>query len=598
MKVMLLFPPNWTPTMPHLALPTLTAFLRQHDVEVVQRDLNQEVFDEILTTEYIREVVERLRREFGAKTNGPSSRHVSPPRELVGWALENGPQLAAEVDDAMAIMRGKRFFDGPVGVRAFLTMIQCLQVASLPFYPASLELSSYTPATSADSSRNLLKGVRDRQHNMFLDIFQRGVIADVEREGPDIVGISIPTLAQMQPGMTLAYLIKDAGLPCHVTVGGPHISMLRDQLPRVPYLFSLIDSAVVFDGEVPLLRLAETLAGNGDLSGVPNLIYAERDGKNTQIHVNARKPPEKIGDLPVPDFHGLRLDRYLAPEPVLPLLTARGCYFGKCAFCNVGYGESESFSQLRAERLVDQMVQLHKEYGVRHIFFADEAITPRNLRHISPLLESLGAPVHWGGCVRFERVITKELLESMQRGGCRMLLFGLETASEPIIQHMVKGTELEHMSRILHESAEAGIWNHTFFFFGFPGETMDDAQKTVNFLYEHQCCINSAAFGTFLLERYAPAHLFPDKYGIKRIYEDPAKDLAIYFDYEVESGLDEEMAMLLESRFLDALPKKRFGHFYVHDTYRFLYISRLAEQGEPFPPWLVPEDAPVPEKRS
>jgi hypothetical protein len=58
------------------------------------------------------------------------------------------------------------------------------------------------------------------------------------------------------------------------------------------------------------------------------------------------------------------------------------------------------------------------------------------------------------------------------------------------------------------------------------------------------------------------------------------------------------MAMLLESRFLDALPKKRFGHFYVHDTYRFLYISRLAEQGEPFPPWLVPEDAPVPEKRS
>ena len=33
------------------------------------------------------------------------------------------------------------------------------------------------------------------------------------------------------------------------------------------------------------------------------------------------------------------------------------------------------------------------------------------------------------------------------------------------------------MSRILQESNDAGIWNHTFFFFGFPGETLEDAQE-------------------------------------------------------------------------------------------------------------------------
>ena len=42
---MLCFPPNWNPAMPHLALPTLTAFLRAHGVDVIQRDLNIEVFD-------------------------------------------------------------------------------------------------------------------------------------------------------------------------------------------------------------------------------------------------------------------------------------------------------------------------------------------------------------------------------------------------------------------------------------------------------------------------------------------------------------------------------------------------------------------------
>jgi hypothetical protein len=330
---------------------------------------------------------------------------------MVQWALNEGPQLAAQIDGAMDVNRSENFYDGPVGLSAFETMVACLQITSLPFYPASLELSTYIPARPADSSQNLISGVRDKQHNMFIDILTRGVIADVAREQPDVVGISIPTLAQMLPGMTLAHLIKQAGLSCHITVGGPHISMLRDQLPKVQAVFDLIDSAVVFDGEVPLLRLAEALEGDGDLSKVPNLIYAEtgRSGRR-RIRVNERKPPEKIADLPMPDFDGLCLDRYLAPELVLPLLTARGCYFGKCAFCNVGYGESESFSQLRAEQLVEQMMTLHEKYGVRHIFFADEAITPRNLRHMSPLLESLGTPLHWGGCIRFEKVMSKELL--------------------------------------------------------------------------------------------------------------------------------------------------------------------------------------------
>jgi radical SAM superfamily enzyme YgiQ (UPF0313 family) len=361
--------------------------------------------------------------------------------------------------------------------------------------------------------------------------------------------------------------------------------MLREEIQKVPSIFSLFDSAVVFDGEIPLLRLVETLAGDGDLSQVPNLIYKDKG----TIRVTARKEPEKISDLPLPDFDGLPLDRYLAPQLVLPLMTARGCYFGKCAFCNVGYGEAETFSQLRAEHLADQMITIGEKYGTRHIFFADEAITPRNLRDLKPALEKRGNPIHWGGCVRFEKVISKELLAGAYDAGCRMILFGLETASEAIVQRMVKGTQLPHMHRILRESAEVGIWNHTFFFFGFPGETIEDAQETVNFLYEHKFDVNSAAMGTFLLERYAPAHRFPKTFGIKRVIEPPEKDLAIYFDYEVEAGMDEQLAERVADRFLDTLPKKRFPHFYVHDVYRFLYASYLSERSQPMPPWLVPE---------
>jgi len=421
-------------------------------------------------------------------------------------------------------------------------------------------------------------------------LFRRIILPDIEREQPDLVGISIPTMGQMLAGMTLAYLIRQTGLSCHITVGGPHITMLREQIPRVPALFGLIDSVVAFDGETPLLRLAEALDGDGDLAQVPNLVYKA----GGEIRVNPISPRawrEAARSARTPDFDGLPLDRYLAPELVLPLITSHGCYHGKCGFCNVGYGDAKSFYPLPVDQVLDQITTLQEKYGVRYIFFADEAITPRTLRELSARLADRGDPANWCGCARFERTLSQELLESMSRGGCRMLLFGLETASERMIQHMVKGTQRDQMSRILNVSAQAGIWNHTFFFFGFPGETMEDAQETVNFVYAHQQAIHSASLGEFVLERYSPAHLDPKRYGIRRIIQKPEQDLAIYFDYELESGLDENLAHTLVERLLDVLPTKRFGQYYVHDVYRFLYVSHLHTQGQPLPLWLTDEEA-------
>ena len=45
LKTMLLFPPEWVPTAPYLALPSLTAVLRENGHEVVQKDVNIEMYD-------------------------------------------------------------------------------------------------------------------------------------------------------------------------------------------------------------------------------------------------------------------------------------------------------------------------------------------------------------------------------------------------------------------------------------------------------------------------------------------------------------------------------------------------------------------------
>lgn len=156
------------------------------------------------------------------------------------------------------------------------------------------------------------------------------------------------------------------------------------------------------------------------------------------------------------------------------------------------------------------------------------------------------------------------------------------------MRRMDKGTQTGEMSRILRASAAAGIWNHVFFF-GFPGETMAQAQETVDFVYAHQQEIHSASPGAFYLERYAPAERFAARYGIRSVARDPWRDLAIGYDYQVESGLDEATAELLVSRLVDVLGEVRRPQCYAHDAYRLLFASRLHAQGAPLPPWQAGE---------
>lgn len=584
MRILLVFPPHWVPVMPHLALPTLTAALRAHGHEVVQRDLNIETFDTILSQAYLEQTLARLSQ----------SRAVAPSHAAL---VAHGPRIAREAASAKAVMRDARFYDGRTSRRAFLTLVEALELASSAFAPSGpvkttgFQFTSFASPVPVDQSADLLRVVGDPTRNIFLDLFRDGIVQDILADPPELIGISIPTLDQLLAGMTLAHLIKASDLPCHVTVGGPHISMLREQLLETPQIFDLIDSAIVFRGETAMLRLVEAIAGDGRLDDVPNLIYRERGdapngaGGRGLVRTTAIETAPPV-DL-LPDFEGLPLDRYLTPSPVLPLLSSHGCYHGKCAFCNVGYGGPQAFRQIDPERVVAHMLALRDAYGARHFFFADEALTPRVLRVMSDTLAQSAPDIHWCGCVRFDNGLSQNLLQKMAAGGGRMLLFGLETAAESTIERMHKGTTRPVISRILRDSAAAGIWNHTFFFFGFPGETMAAAQETVNFVYAHQDAIHSASPGAFLLERYAPAHQFPEDYGITKIVQDPQRDLAIYFDYEVAQGLDEATADELANRLVDLLPEKSFGQYYVTDAYRLLYASHLWEQGQPLPLWLA-----------
>jgi len=91
------------------------------------------------------------------------------------------------------------------------------------------------------------------------------------------------------------------------------------------------------------------------------------------------------------------------------------------------------------------------------------------------------------------------------------------------------------------------------------------------------------------LEIDAPVHQSPASFGVSRVIEQPEKDLAIYFDYEITDGMDAHMVELVSSRFMEALPKKHYPQFYIYDVYRLLYACHLSRLGRPMPPWLIPD---------
>jgi hypothetical protein len=158
-----------------------------------------------------------------------------------------------------------------------------------------------------------------------------------------------------------------------------------------------------------------------------------------------------------------------------------------------------------------------------------------------------------------------------------MVLYGLESGSQRVLDRMHKGTKLSTAERILREGARAGIWNHIFFFFGFPGETEQDARETIRFFRANRRVVHSVCTGTFLLERHAEVAADPSRYGIARlIAPPPERDLAYYYEYEVSSGVSAERAEQIEAAFIDSLPDKDVPQLYFHDIYRFLYASRFA----------------------
>ena len=545
MKVMLIFPPDWYPSEPYLSLPSLTAVLRAAGHQVVQKDINLEMYDWYFSGEFLRRVLKKVPQQLDRLRKLSRSQELTQAEQDLQMALcdltrERIAQLTAKAEKAKQIVRGPEFYDAEKLEWAINTFREITETISLVYFPARICMPPMETDLSYKvfMSSELVEAVQDVQVNIYREVFEQLVKPAIEAEQPDVIGISVVLQQQLFSTVTFCALIKEQFPNIHVTIGGNTVTRLRDVLPQTPGLFALFDSAVVYEGETAFLQLVEAVAAGGDLSQIPNLIYRDSAG----IQISSLTYAEDMASLPPPDFDGLPLEKYFVPDRMLSYLATRGCYWGRCEFCDHGEGYTAGYRTKKIEQIIEEIRQLKSKYNVRHFHFTDESYPPALFRKLCRQLIEKNVDILWQTHMRFEKSLLEESLWKDAWGsGCRYLHFGYESGNERVLKLMDKATTKEVIHRSLQLSAEVGIWNHAMGFFGFPGETREEARDSVEFLHENKDLVHSVGFGTFDLSKHTPVAKNPERWGVIP-YKNPDWDLALDYYYTVQQGLSVEEA--------------------------------------------------------
>lgn len=540
MKVFFFHPPVANITQPPLSIASLVAYLRQHEIhDISVFDLNVAAQEALLEPERLKRAYRWCYHQsphaMSQYDDGPLGKMF---RQLIMEALHNGESFDQTISLAKATMRGKNFYNPEDYLRAINYFLNAYCLLSARYFPTVLSYQSLSMRYRCDTSSDLLAAVIDKKENPFIEVLADAYDDIVDKcDIPDVAGISISYYEQLIPGLTLAKCIKERTPQTHVSVGGSMITALHGKT-FTPAFFDMFDTAVFFEGEIPMLKLISTIERRDDLDTVPNACF-RRNG--SVVFTPKRVRVDDVDSLPAPSFNGLKTVHYMSPSPILPIAASRGCYWQRCTFCTRRHLQP-GYRSRNLQRIADDLQHLSETVGARHFFFVDECISPAFMGRLSDEILRRGLDIRWSCYARFEKAfLNQELCRKLAASGLQMLYFGMESACQRILDLMQKGTPKAIFGDVLRNTAEAGIMNMILYFIGFPTETQDEALESMTFLLEHQDHVTYALAGRFMLEEQSPIYRAPEQFGISEITPLSKKaDLTLIYNYKTNTGMTHE----------------------------------------------------------
>jgi hypothetical protein len=351
----------------------------------------------------------------------------------------------------------------------------------------------------------------------------------------DVIGFSCSYIEQLQYCFLSSHILKSKyEFDGKLVIGGSGFTHIHEFALEDDSFWRYFDYGIPYEGEVTFLELLNGVANDNEEFKNKNVISF--DGYKTHF-INAIRERPVVHS--VPDFSTLE-HLYPTPKPIYPVLTSKGCYWGKCTFCTHHEGYGQGYSPAH-NSIISESVSHVAGLGGHHFYFVDEALPAVKIKYLAELFSDLQeqhkiSPPRWMAECRVEKYSADEkYLRILKESGCRLLISGMETGSQRIMDLMKKGVQISHAQEYARNCRKIGIQTAWMFFIGFPGETLEESKETFDLIEKCKFDINYATVGTFGLERGAPVWNNYTNFGIEEILgrDDPYR---VVYDYRYRDG--------------------------------------------------------------
>ncbi|MCS7150913.1 MAG: B12-binding domain-containing radical SAM protein [Endomicrobia bacterium] len=305
---------------------------------------------------------------------------------------------------------------------------------------------------------------------------------------PDVVGIYFCT-EYLYDALQTAKVVKQLNSKIFTVAGGPHVFIYPFETIKEPE----IDFVIYGEAEIVFTKLIECLKIGkfpDDIIGVITKNNIDKDHKIQYV--------EKLDGLTFPNRTLLNYKKYKSfityKNPITTMMTSRGCAYN-CYYCNSI--ERAKKVRFHSPEYVVKEIESIVKLGIKDIIFFDENFTfdIDRVEAICDLLIEKKLNIRWHCRSRADMKLDKRILRKMKEAGCRMIQFGIETATPHLQKLINKHLDLEQVKKVIKLCKDVGILTYGNFMLGLPTETPKEMLNTINFAIKLN--LDYAPFGVF-----------------------------------------------------------------------------------------------------